>query len=290
MGNLDGLNFAGSVSDKQADTQGEKIDTTPNNDEERKDQERALAEVESDEPLGNDINADTSGDDSDDEESEEEELEDEESDDDEEEDEKSENSEKDDSTSKDEPDVKSDEEAVPEEDEQKKGIFESTNNASQEYNQKIQEIESNTSLEREVKDKEVLKIFVENNKGFFPESSQVNLQKFYNTGNTTFLDIDDNLYKFVNEVRKYRSDIPLLDRLTSASKIVFHDKIIKNEQKKGEINANIKAQKVNKAIARPIKTSSEKSEKSDLSPEQKSVMEKMGISEDAYRKNGNIKF
>ena len=284
MSKLENLEFGGSVADKQSDTQGEKIDTTPENEKEQEDQDKVADAMENDEDISNDdINADTPGDDSDDvdssDEDEEEEAEEEESEDEEEEEEEGE---KPDS----EADTESEEGELPD----KKDSEETLTKDSGEIDySKLKEIENNSDLPDEVKEQRVMQTFLDLHKDIIPESARINFQKFIDSDrNSAFLYADDNLYKLVMEVRNYRDDLPLSDRLSKAFKVVFSQKLASNERKKGEVKAEIRSQKVNKAVITPAKSDTSKQTKGTLDPEQKRVMKQMGISEKEYSKYGKL--
>lgn len=309
------LEFAGSVSAKQADTKGEKIDTTPTNDDEAELQEKALGKMQEADENGVEneeddieddddnifdkkIGADTSSADSESSEEDEEEEEEEESKSEDEEGEEEEKIEEveekssEDESSKQEEKKEDGEEAGEESGEKTFLEGEKTSPVSKEVEyKKLREIENNPDLDYHAKEERIVQEFLNIHRDIIPESARTNFQKFIDSGrNTAFLMLDDSLYKLVKEVRNYRTDLPLTDRLSKAFRVVFADKIAKQEQKKGEVKAEIRQQKVGKAIATPTKPASGKAPKSELSSAQREALRRMGVSEEDYQKYGKLQF
>lgn len=289
MGKLDNLDFGGTVESKEADTSGDKLDTSANSAEEQETQDKVENAMENNEDISDDdINVDTSDEDSDDDSDEEEEDEDDSSED--SEDEEEEESESDENVDKNEKfeskDSKEDEqpEKASEESLSKKEV------KDLDYS-RLKEIENNADLTDEAKEQQVFQTFLNIHKNTIPESARVNFQKFIDSGrNNAFLMADDSLYKLVMEVRKYKDDIPLSERLSSALNTVFRDNVAKNEQRKGEVKAEIRTQKVNKAVSTSTRATSGNPDKNSLNDMQSKAMERMNVSKKDYKKYGNMKF
>jgi len=81
--------------------------------------------------------------------------------------------------------------------------------------------------------------------------------------------------------------LPLSERLSKASKIVFSDKISNRDKNRGKVEAEVKAQKVNKAVEKPRKSVSGKT-KPGLSTEQKDVFRRMGVPLKNHKKYGKL--
>ena len=276
---FDNIGVGGSVSDKQADTKGTKIDTSANSEKEQETQDKVEDAMENDEEISdNDIDANTSSEDDDEDSEEESDEDDDESSEDEEEDEDEEESESEDDSKE---ESKEDEEVEKPTEEAHKEVYDT------EVLSKLAEIEKYDSLTEEAVEQKVMTAFLDLHKDTLPESARLNFKKFVDSGrNNAFLMADDSLYKLVMTVRDFNPDLPLSERLTKAHKIVFANKIAVQEQKKGQVKAEVKAQIVNKSVSNNTKTSSKKSSKGDLSSDQKRAFEKMGVPLKDYKKYG----
>lgn len=271
---LNDMEFGGKVNSEEGEKMsGDKIDTTAQNNEEQELQDKAEDAMENDEDISNDdIDADTSGDSNDEDEEEEEDEEESDEDDDSFDDESEDDSEEeleevDNDNSKDE--------ALEEETKESEESF--LGEKKSVTNDKIKEIEANNDLNQAEKDRLIMSEFLSLHKDVIPESARLNFDKFIASSNDAFLHIDDSLHKLVVAVNEYRSDIPVSERLNKAYQLVFAGKIAKLEQKKGEVKAEIRAQKVNKAVSQPSVSSSSKSKNNGLTQEQRDVYKKMGV-------------
>ena len=255
----------------------EKIDTNDVNEEEK--EQQGKAEDEMNNISNDDINADTSGE------------EDEETDDAPDEGEKAEDtSDKSDEENEDKnlDDFLEDEQDDKSSDETQKGKFDGFD-TFEEYKQHIADEKANTEkqsvdynkiensdLSNAEKQKQVFETFYEKHSNILPESVKDNYLKFFSSGNNAFLHIDNHLHKLSEALSSLRVDLPFSEKLEKAVNIAFSSEIASKEQKKGEAKAEIRAQKVNKAVGNSTNTTS-KTEKSNYSKGQLWAAKKMEV-------------
>ncbi|MFA6354019.1 MAG: hypothetical protein WCW93_03755, partial [Candidatus Paceibacterota bacterium] len=273
-----------TVGKKTADIKGEKIDTAPTNEDEKEQQEDAINEINN---FNEDL-PDTSGDES---ESKEEESEDEKSEEetDEEEDEESkdkkseeesdEKSEEESDESKEEESEKSDEEGLEQDSRpewEREGFKTAEEYIAHLKNEKATPPEDDNLNEPE-KQKQTIFDLIDKHKDILPVAMKDNYEKFYTTNNTAFLHMDDHLHKLVSALDKINDKLPFKERVEAAFTLAFRDKIDKISQKRGEVKAEIRTQKVNKSAGTSVKSGSEKSSGKSFTPEQLEIAKKMDI-------------
>jgi len=139
-------------------------------------------------------------------------------------------------------------------------------------------------LDEGEKQKFVFTDFYNKHKDILPESVLDNYLKFWQSGASgtpivEYLRMDDHLYKLTNEMDKFRDDVPFQEKLERAFNNAFSDEVIKKKQdiaqKQGEVRAEIRTQKVNRAASTSIKNESGGNKK--YSSDQEKMAKKMGI-------------
>lgn len=253
-----------------------KIDTSPDNDDEAREQEKAKEIMEINN-FNENIDDDTSGDESEDEEeSDEDDSKDEEEESDESEEEESEE-ESDESNKETEDKEDANQDNAPKW--QKLG-FESAEKYADHLEEKLNG-EQKVDYSDPEKQKQTMDSFFDKHSDVIPNNVKENYTKFWETGNATFLHIDNELHKLITALEEIKDTVPLNKRLEYAFGIAFPERISKNEQKKGEVRAEIRTQKVNKSTSQSVGGNRGKSAISDLLPEQEKVFERFGLKPDA---------
>lgn len=118
--------------------------------------------------------------------------------------------------------------------------------------------------------------FLKKNSDIIPESTVDNYRKFGESENNAFVHGDNHLYKLSKAIESINTSLPYSKRLEYAFELAFKDDIIKRAQKTAQANAEIRTQRVNKAVGRSSSNESKGSE-SRLSAEQLNVFKKMGV-------------
>lgn len=274
------------ISDKDT-----KIDTTANSSEEQEEQDKALLTINEFNESG-----DTSPDESDES--------DEESDEDEPDDKKDKKSEDDEDESDEDEDSEDEEKESDEDEEDEETEDEESDETKSEWEQEgfktpeeyiahlkqgkndsVDETKLSDEERADIQKNSILGVY-EQYKDILPKSFKENYDKFFSTNNNAFLHLDNHLHKFVEALEKTSDKIPFKERAAIAATIAFRDKLSKKEQKKGEVIAEIRTQKVNKSASSPINTS-KKGSNSDYSQESIEAGKKMGWD---IVKNKPIKF
>lgn len=108
-----------------------------------------------------------------------------------------------------------------------------------------------------------------------PKSSVENYQKFYESGDETFLKLDNNLYRLTKELEYVSEKLPIQKRMDIAFTMAFKDEIAAKEKKKGIVETELRVQKVNKSASLPV--GDVKNSNSNYTKEQLDVARKMGV-------------
>jgi hypothetical protein len=240
------------ISDKDT-----KIDTTPNSQKEQEEQDKALLEVNDFNDTGDTSPDSDDSDDSDEEETEEKEKskDDEESDEDDSEDEEKESDEdeEDEETEEETPD-----ESKPEwEQEGYKTPEEYIAHLKESKEESVDESKLSETERANVQKNAILSI-ADKYSDILPKTFKENYVKFYETNSDAFLHLDNHLHKFVQALDKTSERLSFKERCELAAVIAFRDELSQKEQKKGEVRAEIRTQKVNKSASSPVNSSNSK--------------------------------
>jgi len=134
---------------------------------------------------------------------------------------------------------------------------------------------------KEDKAKQQFNAFVQHvhkHKDFYPSEVLEDFRKFHEAGGEVgkiFILNNPYLYKLEQALRKLSSNLPDEEAFELAFNIAFADDIKKQSKKKGMVEAELRAQRVNKSVSNSGKTSSAK--KSKFTPEQLKIAKQMGV-------------
>lgn len=139
-----------------------------------------------------------------------------------------------------------------------------------------QEIEKSDFSEAEKQKQIFLKFFDKHSETLGDKAKDCYL-KFYENNNADFLKIDNQLFKLTTAMSSFKSDLPFSEKLEKAFQWAFKDELLKKAQKKGEVETEIRTQKVNKAVGSPSVNSNNKSGALKFSKAQLWAAEKIGV-------------
>lgn len=155
-------------------------------------------------------------------------------------------------------------------------IAEQNKTAGEAKTDDYQEIENSDFAEPE-KQKQIFLKFFDKHSDLLGEKAKDCYLKFYEHNNADFLKIDNQLFKLTTAISSFKDDLPFSERLEKAFQWTFKDDIARKEQKKGEVKAEIRTQKVNKAVSQPTSGGSGQSSTPKFSKAQLWAAEKIGV-------------
>lgn len=138
-------------------------------------------------------------------------------------------------------------------------------------------VDDNVDWTDGVKQKQVFDKLFKDEASILPKSARENYQKFYDTGNEAFLHIDNSLHKLIKSLEMINPSVPFPDRVKAAFKLAFSEKSKKMAQKKGEVIAEVRTQKVGKSASAVTKGEDGKSSKTVYSKEQTAFAKRIGV-------------